>query len=59
MKYFIEKLRVQGRLDPYVRGMRIRNLLETVAPLEDLNVIPQTSPLREFIGGSEYIIAHN
>ncbi len=58
-KEFIEKMRLQGRLDGYVRGVRVRNLLETVAPLEDLSIIPANSPLREFIGGSSYTIAHN
>ncbi|HPG29697.1 MAG TPA: hypothetical protein PKY81_04085 [bacterium] len=58
-KKFIEQLRIEGRLDPYIRGIRIRNLLETIAPLENLDLVPKTSPLREFIGGSVYSLAHN
>ena len=57
-KEFIERLRIEGRLDPYIRGTRIRNLLETIAPIENLDIVPKTSPLREFIGGSAYTIAH-
>ncbi len=56
---FVESLREQGRLDPYVRGLRLHALMETVAPLPDLSVIPPTSPIREFIGGSVYEIPHN
>ncbi|MEK8022842.1 MAG: hypothetical protein AAB229_03440 [Candidatus Hydrogenedentota bacterium] len=56
---FIEKLREQGRLDPYIRGIRVATLLDTVADFPDLAVIPSTSPIREFIGGSSYIIPHN
>lgn len=56
---FILKLRREGRLDPYIRGIRTSTLLETVAEMDDLSLIPGTSPIREFIGGSEYIIPHN
>ncbi|HLD29472.1 MAG TPA: hypothetical protein VJC03_03955, partial [bacterium] len=56
---FIMNLRREGRLDPYIRGIRTRTLLDAVAPLGDFDLIPPTSPLREFIGGSEYIIPHN
>lgn len=56
---FIEQLRVQGRLDPYIRGIRVANLLETIADWPDLELVPSTSPIREFIGGSSYIIPHN
>jgi uridine kinase len=56
---FIENLRKEGRLDPYIRGKRIKSLLSTVEPMSDLSIIPSTSPLREFIGGSSYYIPHN
>jgi uridine kinase len=56
---WIEKLRQEGRLDPYIRGMRVTSLLETVADFPDLDLLPSTSPIREFIGGSSYIIPHN
>lgn len=56
---WIEKLREEGRLDPYIRGMRILSLMETVADFPDLDLLPSTSPIREFIGGSSYIIPHN
>jgi uridine kinase len=56
---WIEKLRTEGRLDPYIRGMRVTSLLETVADFPDLDLLPSTSPIREFIGGSSYIIPHN
>ncbi|MDA3792945.1 MAG: hypothetical protein PF545_04720 [Elusimicrobia bacterium] len=56
---FIKKLRKDGRLDPYVRGMRVLALLDAVAPIKDLSLVPSNSPLREFIGGSDYVIPHN
>lgn len=56
---FVEKLREQARLDPYIRGIRVATLLNTVADFPDLALIPSTSPIREFIGGSSYIIPHN
>ncbi|PKM99327.1 MAG: hypothetical protein CVU78_06850 [Elusimicrobia bacterium HGW-Elusimicrobia-2] len=56
---FIKQLRNDGRLDPYIRGMRTLALVDAAAEMTDLNVIPGTSPLREFIGGSEYEIPHN
>lgn len=56
---FIRNLYFQGRLDPYIRGMRVANLLETLADWPDLDLIPSTSPIREFIGGSSYVIPHN
>ena len=56
---YIEKLRLQGRIDPYIRGIRTHNLLKTVEVLKDLDLVPGSSPIREFIGGSEYIIPHN
>ena len=56
---FVERLRPEGRLDPYVRGVRIHSLLTTVMELSNLDLIPNTSPIREFIGGSTYLIPHN
>jgi uridine kinase len=56
---FIKKLRKDGRIDPYVRGMRVLALLDAVAPIKDLSLVPSNSPLREFIGGSDYVIPHN
>ncbi len=56
---FINNLRAEGRLDPFIRGMRVKYLLQTIEPISDLNIIPATSPIREFIGGSAYIIPHN
>ncbi len=56
---FVKQLRSDGRLDPYIRGMRSLALLDAVAEISDLSLVPGTSPLREFIGGSEYVIPHN
>lgn len=57
---FIRRLREEGRLDPYIRGLRVRSLMDTVDELTDWeNLIPKTSPIREFVGGSTYIIPHN
>ncbi|HOK40880.1 MAG TPA: hypothetical protein PLD27_07580 [bacterium] len=58
-KSFIEQLRMEGRLDAYIRGIRTLTLLDTVIEYKKLNNIPSTSPIREFIGGSSYIIPHN
>ncbi|HBW48039.1 TPA: response regulator SirA, partial [bacterium] len=55
----IERLREEGRLDPYIRGIRVASLMETVAEFPDLSLLPSTSPIREFIGGSSYEIPHN
>ena len=56
---FINGLKDQGRLDPFIRGIRTKSLLDTVEELENIDLIPGTSPIREFIGGSTYIIPHN
>lgn len=56
---FIEELKEKGRLAAYIRGRRTRALLDTVAPLEDLDRVPGDSPLREFIGGATFHIPHN
>lgn len=58
-KNFIEKLRMDGRLDAYIRGIRTMTLLDTVIEYKKLSNIPSTSPIREFIGKSSYIIPHN
>ncbi|MGM0442365.1 MAG: uridine kinase family protein [Elusimicrobiota bacterium] len=58
-KDFIMKLRKEGRLDPYVRGIRVHSLLDAIVPLKDLSLVPSHSPIREFIGGSDYVIPHN
>jgi uridine kinase len=44
------------RVDAYARAQRIYQLLKAVAPIEekDVEAIPPTSHLREFIGGSVY-----
>lgn len=56
---FIQRLRAEGRLDPYVRGIRVHSLLTTLSELAAWDHIPNTSPIREFIGGSVYLIPHN
>ncbi len=56
---YIEQLEDENRLAAYVRGKRTASLLDTVEPFPDLDLIPKTSPCREFIGGSEYVIPHN
>jgi uridine kinase len=44
------------RVDAFARAQRVEKLLEAVAPIteQDEEVIPPTSHLREFIGGSSY-----
>jgi uridine kinase len=44
------------RVDAYTRAERVHKLLAAVAPIseEDEEIIPPTSHLREFIGGSQY-----
>ena len=56
---FIKQLRSDGRLDPYIRGMRSISLIDAAAEISDISLVPGTSPLREFIGGSEFVIPHN
>lgn len=56
---YIKQLRVDGRFDSYIRGIRTSSLLNTIIPFHDMAVIPNNSPIREFIGGSSYEIAHN
>jgi len=40
------------REDAYSRASRIRQVLESVTPVEDDSSVPGDSVLREFIGGS-------
>ena len=47
------------RLDAYTRGVRLKTLLETVVEFDDFSSISKFSPIREFIGGSGYLLAHN
>lgn len=42
------------RQDAYVRAKRVHDLLETITPVTDDSLVPSTSLLREFIGGSKY-----
>lgn len=56
---YINQLKSDQRLDAYVRGKRTRALLDAVEPFPDLDLVPGTSPIREFIGDSEYVIPHN
>jgi len=46
----------QGRLDAYIRGERVRRMLESLMPLEDMStdMIPADCHLREFIGGLQF-----
>ncbi len=55
----INQLQTEGRLAAYVRGKRTAGLLDSIEPFPDLELIPGSSPIREFIGGSDYIIPHN
>ena len=40
------------REDAYTRAVRVKNVLETIEPVEDDTPVPHDSVLREFIGGS-------
>ncbi len=53
------QFRKDNRMDAYVRGVRVKRLLETVEAYTDLSVVPGDSHLREFIGGSTLQIMHN
>lgn len=46
----------QGRFDAYIRGERVRRLLESIVAQEDVStkVIPADCHLREFIGGGNF-----
>jgi uridine kinase len=43
-----------NRMDAYLRSERVHKLLQAVIPVEDESLIPETSHIREFIGGSKY-----
>ncbi|MCP4204623.1 MAG: response regulator SirA [bacterium] len=52
---FLEKWRGnQKRLDGYIRARRIQDLLESIEDVADDSMVPPTSLLREFLGGSAY-----
>ncbi|MCH7664850.1 MAG: response regulator SirA [Acidobacteria bacterium] len=52
---FIERWRGnEKRLDGYIRARRIQDLLESVDGVADDSIVPPTSLLREFLGGSAY-----
>lgn len=42
------------RQDAYERAARVNALLQTITPVMDDTIIPSTSVIREFIGGSSY-----
>jgi uridine kinase len=56
---YVNKLRLEGRLDPYIRGARLNTLFDTIIPYENIDDVSEWSPIREFIGGSAYELAHN
>jgi uridine kinase len=55
---FINQLKDDDRLAAYIRGRRTRELLNTVSAM-DTDLVPDDSPLREFIGGANFEIPHN
>ena len=58
-KKYLNELLAQGRLDAYIRGIRLLSLLDTVLEYPQIEDVDRFSPIREFIGGSGYEIAHN
>jgi uridine kinase len=56
--YFAEWVRDYAgdpnRMDAFIRAERVHHLLQSVIPVEDDSLIPPTSHIREFIGGSAY-----
>lgn len=46
----------EKRLDGYIRARRIHDLLASLEDVEDDSMVPDTSLLREFIGGGAYDI---
>lgn len=56
---YLHDLRRQGRLDAYIRGVRLKALFDTVIAYDKIDEISAHSPIREFIGGSAYDLAHN
>ena len=56
---FLERWRHdERRLDGYIRARRIHNLLDSIESVTDDSIVPPTSLLREFIGGSAYDVHH-
>ena len=52
---FLERWRGnEKRLDGYIRARRVHDLLDSLTDVEDESIVPPTSLLREFIGGSAY-----
>ncbi len=45
-----------NRVDAYLRAARVHALLQAMIPVEDDSAIPATSHVREFIGGSKYLL---
>ena len=43
-----------NRMDAFLRAERVYKLLQAIIPVEDESPIPDTSHIREFIGGSKY-----
>lgn len=58
-KLSVRALADEGRLDAYIRGIRVHALLDTILPYDLIAAIDDRSPLREFIGGSAYLLRHN
>ena len=56
---YLKDLRKQGRLDAYIRGVRLKALFDTIVAFDKLDEVSAYSPIREFIGGSAYDLAHN
>ena len=56
---YLHDLRRQGRLDAYIRGVRLKALFDTIIAYDKIDEISPYSPIREFIGGSAYDLAHN
>lgn len=46
----------EKRLDGYIRARRVHDLLDSLEDVEDDGAVPETSLLREFIGGGAYDI---
>jgi len=56
---FLERWRNdEQRLDGYIRARRIHDLLDSIENVTDDSIVPATSLLREFIGGSAYDVHH-
>lgn len=56
---YLRDLRKQGRLDAYIRGVRLKALFDTIVSYDKIDEISPYSPIREFIGGSAFDLAHN